>query len=319
MLKVVEEAQMESLLDRREAIEIVERAYRAAAAGGAAVSHPAALHLRGRTGAGATFKVKGAVLDALNVAGFRLIADVPPAAGEGSAYLYIADAVSGAPLGLVSELRLHRLRTASTGLVACRALMPPGTRRLALVGTGRIAEEFVRSVHLIFPEFGIILASRSAERAKAAAGRWQPLTPNRLSSAASVPDAVAQADIVVTLSDADERLFKATDLKPTALVCAMGGRHEFESDVLRAADRFVVDEIDFVCTAGNAAHWIASGQVSREEVAKRVDATIGEVLTASRRVRSTGIVLAIIQGMAICDLALAKAVLDRLSNDRVNP
>jgi ornithine cyclodeaminase/alanine dehydrogenase-like protein (mu-crystallin family) len=155
----------------------------------------------------------------------------------------------------------------------------------------------------------IVMASRSPERAKASAEAWRALTPLPL-SAAPIREALSQADVVVTLSDAAEVLFKAEDLQPHALVCAMGGRFEFDRDVLDWADTFIVDELDFVCTLGSAAHWIRSGQLMRADLEKRLDATIGELLSGKKTV-APGPTLAIIQGMAICDLAIAKTVLDR--------
>jgi ornithine cyclodeaminase len=310
VFEIIEDDEARALLDRAEAIGIVEAAYRMAASGKADVSQPSALLMRGRAGSDTHFKVKGAVLDPLNVAGFRLVADGALTSPDGSAYLYVLDAGTARPLGLVSESWLHRIRTASTALVTCRALRPAGAATLALVGTGRIAEEFIRSCHLVLPGVKIILASRSTPRAHAKAGEWRHLTPNPL-AAATIPDALAQADIVVTLSDAAETLFKAAHLQPHALLCAMGGRYEFDSDVLHAADVFIVDEMDFVCTFGSATHWIATKQLTRADLERRLDATIGELLLGSKSVGTDRRTLAIIQGMAICDLAMAKTVLDR--------
>jgi ornithine cyclodeaminase/alanine dehydrogenase-like protein (mu-crystallin family) len=197
-----------------------------------------------------------------------------------------------------------------SALLACRALWPENGRTLALVGTGRIAEEVVRSCGQVLPQVEIVLASRSIERARAAAARWQPLTPLPL-SAAPIPEALARAEAVVTLTDAAERLFCASELRPDALVCAMGGGHEIDSDVLHNAAVLVVDEMDFVCAIGSAAHWIETGQVTRAELEQRLDATLGELLAGKRTVARGRSTLAIIQGMAICDLAIAKVALDR--------
>ena len=308
-LNIVSDEQAQRLVDRVEVLGIVEQAYRAAADGQARVSQPSALSMRGHAGAGTYFKVKGAVLDSLNVAGFRLIADGEQTSQETGANLYVVDATNGRPLGFVAEGWLHRIRTASTGLVTCRQLLPQGAKRLALIGTGRITQEFIRSCHLVLPQMEIVMASRAAERAKASAQAWRTMTPLPL-SAAPIHEALSQADVVVTLSDAAEVLFTAADLQPHALVCAMGGRFEFDRDVLDRADAFIVDELDFVCTLGSAAHWIRSGQLTRADLEKRLDATIGELLSGKKTVKP-GPALAIIQGMAICDLAIAKTVLDR--------
>ena len=307
--QVIEDDRVGALVERAEVVDLVERAYRDGAAGLADVSQPATLLQRGRQGSGTQFRIKAAVLDTLGVVGIRIVAAGPRTPGPG-AYLHVADAVTGRPLGLVSESWLYRIRTASTALVTCRALRPPDARVLALIGTGRIAEQLVRSCHLVLPELEIILASRSRERAAAAAARWRALTPNTLDTA-GIKEALARADIVVTLSDAAERLFEAGDLRAHTLLCAMGGRHEFDSDVLHCAEVFVVDEIDFVCAAGSAAHWIATGQVARSDLEQRLAATIGQILTGRKTVPTGGRTLAIIQGMAICDLAIAKTVLER--------
>ena len=310
MFKIIEDDEARLLLDRADAIGIVEAAYRMGASGNADVSQPSALLMRGQAGSDTHIKVKGAVLDELNVAGFRLVADGALTSPDGSAYLYVADACTARPLGLVSESWLQRIRTASTALVTCRTLFPAEAKVLALVGTGRIAAEFIRSCHLVLPGVNIVLASRSPARAHAKAKEWRHLTPNWLSPA-TIPDALAQADVVVTLSDAAEVLFKASVLQPHALLCARGGRHEFDSDVLHAADAFIVDEMDFVCTFGSATHWIATGQLTRADLERRLDATIGELLVGAKSIGKDRRTLAIIQGMAICDLALAKTVLDR--------
>lgn len=313
MICIIEDQDVQTLIDRREAIDVIEHTYRAAATGKAGVSSPAAMSLKGAAGSDTSFKIKGALLEGTNVAGFRCIGD---AEEGGSSYVFLFDARRATARALVSEIWLHRLRTAATGLVTCRALAPKDAKSLALVGTGRIAEEFVRIVHLAFPGLPVAVASRSPARAREAAERWRALTPNPLYPAASIPEALSSADIVITLSDAGERLFSATDIKSRALLCAMGGRHEFDADLLKAASHLVVDEFDFVCTAGNGAHWIKSGQITRPALEQRVDATIGEVLVGRKEIKSDGMVLAIIQGMAICDVALAQVVFNRHSEKR---
>lgn len=316
MTIILEEAEVLRFLDRAQSVAVVERAYRSAASGAADVSHPAALSLRGARASGTAFKMKAAVLDDFGVAGLRIVGDVSDPPGGGHSYVYLADAVTAAPLALVAEIGLHRVRTAVTGLVACRALRPRHAAAIALVGTGRIAEEVVRSIEFVLPDLPVIVASRDAARAQEAARRWAQLSPNAVSAAPSIREALAQAEIVITITDADETLFAAADLKPGALLCAMGGRHEFERDVLDAARGFAVDEIDFVCTVGSAAHWIKTGQITRPALEARVDASIGDVLLGRKAMPAGGPTLAIIQGMAVCDLALAKFVFDRAAAEK---
>lgn len=310
MIRIIEDRDVQALVDRNDALDVIERTYRATATGQAWVSQPAAMSLKGPPAAGSSFKIKGALIESLGVAGFRCIGDGRNS--DGGSYVFLFEAGAAVPTALVAEKWLHRVRTAVTGLVTCRALAPPAPKRLALIGTGRIAEEFVRIVDLAFPGLPIVLASRSPERAAQTAESWKTLTGNPIEAATTMAEALSESDIVVTVSDAQERLFTANNLKSRGLVCAMGGRHEFDADVLQAASHLVVDEMDFVCTAGNGAHWIQSHQMTRAELEDSADATIGEVLAGKKTIISEGIVLAIIQGMAVCDVALAQLAFDRM-------
>jgi ornithine cyclodeaminase/alanine dehydrogenase-like protein (mu-crystallin family) len=311
MIRIIEERDVQALINRNDALDVIERTYKATATGQAWVSQPAAMLLKGPVAAGSSFKIKGALIESLGVAGFRCIGDGRDS--DGGSYVFLFEAGAAVPTALVAEKWLHRLRTAMTGLVTCRALAPANPKRLALIGTGRIAEEFVRIVDLAFPGLSLMLASRSPERATQAAESWKTLTRNPIAAAKTMAEALGESDIVVTLSDAQERLFTAKNLKSRSLVCAMGGRHEFDVDVLQAASHLVVDEMDFVCNAGNGAHWIQSGQMTRAGLESSADATIGEVLASKKTIASDGIVLAIIQGMAVCDIALAQLAFDRMA------
>jgi alanine dehydrogenase len=312
-MQVLRQAEIQRAFELHGALELIRQIYRMSAAGTAAISNPAAMSMRGAKDCNTRFKVKGAVIDELGVAGFRLIGDTDPDRGNDHAYCYLVDPITAAPIALVEEEWLHGVRTALTGIVAIEALRPRDVDTIALVGTGRIARHIATFLVHAFPNCTILVASRSAERAASVVREWSADSEGRLVAEASVSGAVRRAQVVVTVSDADERLFTADDLQPGTLVCAMGGRCEFERDVLDRADRFIVDELDFVCTAGNVAAWIAAGSTSRAAVERRVDATIGQVLLSDqpRPTASDEVCLAVIQGMAACDIGLAKWIYDR--------
>lgn len=313
-MRIISGEEAQSILEVESALTLIRDVYRMAAAGRADVSHPSAMHMRGALDTSTTFKIKGAVLDDLGVAGFRLIGDADERNGGGASYCYLTDPSNARPFAMVEESWLHRVRTALTGLVTVAALAPEAPQRVALIGTGRIALEFVRYLDVILPGVPLVLASRDRARAASTAEDWARLTGRPVDAAPSVADAVRSADIIVSLSDAEATLFGPEDLRPGTLVCAMGGRREFDRGVLDRASRFVVDEIDFVCTAGNVGAWIREGAITRSEVEAAVDETIGEVLARTGRepVPAGEIWLAVIQGMAACDIGLAKWCFDRL-------
>ena len=85
------------------------------------------------------------------------------------------------------------------------------------------------------------------------------------------------------------------------------GDEELAPDLLGWAHRFVVDELSFALTCGSLGGWVAGGAVPAAAIAARVDADIGQVAAGLKPGRQADgeNVLAIIQGMAIGDLALS--------------
>ncbi len=287
------------LVTPQEALDAIEDAWRDYATHREVLSTPPALGLKGQD---ASFKVKGAVLPGAGLAGFRMIAD---AAGGAQDWFWLADSASGRPIAMLDEYWLHCLRTAATGALAAKWLARPGATRAALVGVGRIAAHVPACLAAALPGLTELhVAARRAEAveefiAKAPAGL-------ALHAAPSIAEAVRDADIVITITSATEPFLDASMVKPGATVIGLGDI-EFRADLLGWATRFVVDDLAFALTTGNAGGWVRSGALTAEAVTARLDADVGEVVGGAKpgRTGDGDNVLAIIQGMAIGDLALA--------------
>ena len=132
-------------------------------------------------------------------------------------------------------------------------------------------------------------------------------------SAATVADAVAGADIVVTLTLAQAPVIAPGMLAEGAVLCSMGGVHEVEFAVLAQIDRVIVDELDYALLRGDFAAWIGRGEITREALEARIDADMGAVVGGLAPGRTGGCerILAVIQGMAVCDLAQAALAIER--------
>ena len=284
-----------------EALEAIEDAWRDYGAARDVLSSPPAMSLGG---GGTRFKVKGAVLPEANLAGFRLIADGPSQTRE---WCWVAEAETGRPVALVEAWWLHNLRTAATGALAAKLLAPAGATRAALIGAGRIAAHLPAALAAALP--GITALHVAARRPEAVAEfcatAGQDLAM-ALHPAASVEEAVADADIVITVTTASAPVLHAAALKPGATVIGLGDE-ELAPDLLGWARRFVVDELSFALTCGSLGGWVSGGAVPAAAIAARVDADIGQVAAGLKPGRQADgeNVLAIIQGMAVGDLALA--------------
>ena len=100
-------------------------------------------------------------------------------------------------------------------------------------------------------------------------------------------------------------------LSPGAFVCSMGETEEVSFSVLNEIDIFVVDELNYAMVLGDISVWLQKQLTTRDEIEQKIDANIGEVIAKKRGLRENRNqkILAIIQGMAICDLALANYAL----------
>jgi ornithine cyclodeaminase len=125
--------------------------------------------------------------------------------------------------------------------------------------------------------------------------------------------AVTDAEIVVTLTNADEPLIKPEWINSGTLVCSLGEAQELDDRFLEWADKMVVDDFDFCTVIGDIAAWIRKGLRTKDEIRKKVWAEIGEIAAGKKQGRANEAekILAVIQGMASSDIALSKYVFDK--------
>lgn len=306
-IRILGEDDVRAAIDSDRALELARATLRDQAQGNSELSTPSAMSLDAtRFGAG-RFKFKAATVGHLGASGIRLIsrrsATDPDAFNYTAVYSHDGLALSG----LVPELWISRIRTAAFGTVTMESLVNPGSLVVALFGTGKIAHEIVPMLARTFAISELRVSSRRAESMSAfiAAHASKVEFPLRVE-----PDnsrAVDDADLVITVTDARQPLIAPGTLKPGAVVCSMGGGNELDYGVLCECDRLVVDDPDFASEVGDGGAWIAQGHLSSESFAAQIDALTCDVAAGERkgRVAATDRIIAIVQGMAIGDVAFA--------------
>jgi ornithine cyclodeaminase len=99
----------------------------------------------------------------------------------------------------------------------------------------------------------VVVWGRSAERARTFAERNQPQFTIPISVAASVPEAVANADIICTVTSATEPVLKGAWVRPGAHLNVVGssyaGPAEVDNDLVVHA-RFIVDSREGILRQG---------------------------------------------------------------------
>lgn len=311
LIPIIPEATARALVTTQEAIAVIEATFAEYGRERRMLSDPPALHMKGARPEIATFKIKGARLPGRGIAGFRIIADRDLPTGEATIdYGWVADIETGQLLGLIEETALHRLRTAMTAVVTAKWVARPDSRVAAIIGAGHISAELPAGLKLAFDLDEVRIASRRYESAVAFATAHNATVPMR--ACRTVDEAIDGADIVIAISSAAEPVIHAQHVQKGITICGLGGGAEISLDTLRRADRFVVDDLTYAQTIGSVKGWLAAG-ATVPELQQRLWADIGDIATGAKpgRISADDSIVAVIQGMACCDIALAHRAVER--------
>ena len=188
------------------------------------------------------------------------------------------DPESGAPVCAAHAGEITAIRTAATSAVATDVLARKDSRQLAILGYGEQAATHVRAISKVRKLEVVTIWGRSPERAHIFAVRMQAELGLPILVAATVRDAVADADVVCTVTAASEPILRGEWLKPGTHVNVVGsgfaGPAEVDNDLV-VRSRFFVDSREGVLKQG--AEFLrakAAGLITDDHIV----AEIGQVL-----------------------------------------
>lgn len=188
--------------------------------------------------------------------GAKLISVFPhsePGAKSHRGMVALFDPESGAPACLIEAGELTAIRTAAASAAATDALSRRDSRRLAILGTGEQAWRHIEAVAKVRPLDDVTIWGRSTEKSEALAIRSREELKLRAKSVPSAEAAVAEADIVCTVTASPEPILLAKWVGPGTHVNAVGssraGPVEIDADLV-ACSRFFADHRESVLRQG---------------------------------------------------------------------
>jgi alanine dehydrogenase len=248
---------------------------------------------------GNDYHVKAAVLEAVPIGGIRLVSHPRDESSPiNTRYVILVDPNTTLPLAIVDESWTYLQRTVASVVLASSRLANPYSSQLALVGAGKLARTALRYFVELFSLSEVRIASRRPESRAALAAYARDEHDIRGEPADSIAEAVRDADLVLTCTNAGTALLEEPWIAKGAVVGSLE-TSEPGRDLAEKADLFVVDSRE---------------QLQKELVAlygpeapSWVDATVGEVLTGKHpgRTNPEQRVLIVTEGMASQDIALA--------------
>jgi ornithine cyclodeaminase/alanine dehydrogenase-like protein (mu-crystallin family) len=163
------------------------------------------------------------------------------------------DHETGAPVCVLDAGEITAIRTAAASAVATDALARRDARRLAILGYGEQATTHARAISKVRDLERISIWGRSPERARAFAERMQTELAVPVVAARDVEVAVAEADIICTVSSAVEPILKGAWVRPGTHLNLVGssyaGPAEVDNDLV-VRSRFIADSREGVLKQG---------------------------------------------------------------------
>jgi ornithine cyclodeaminase/alanine dehydrogenase-like protein (mu-crystallin family) len=223
------------------------------------------------------------------------------------------DPETGAPVCALDAGEITAIRTAAASAVATDALARKDARRLALLGYGEQAATHARAIGKIRTLESIVVWGRSPERAHAFAKRMQAELAVPVAAVEIVQEAVAEADIICTVTSASEPILKGEWVRRGTHLNLVGSGYAGPSEVdndLVVRSRFIADSREGVLHQG--AEFLrakAAGLVGDEHIV----AEIGQVLVGEIEGRRSADEITVYKslGHVVQDLASAWALYSR--------
>lgn len=226
-------------------------------------------------------------------------------AHQGVVVLFDAD--SGQAICVADAGAITLIRTAAGTAVATDALAVPDAERLTIMGHGHQAGAHIEALARVRPLREVKVWGRSVERAGAFCAEMAGRTGLSVIPVADPREAVAEAQIVCTVTGAVEPVLFADWLAPGTHVNLVGASvasaAEAEAAVVSVGRYFVESRESARNGAGEFLRAIAAGLVTED----CIQAEIGEVLAGTRPGRRSASEITVYKsiGHAVQDLAAA--------------
>jgi len=209
------------------------------------------------------------------------------------------------------ELTNHR--TAAAGAVAAQYLAPSDTHCIGIVGSGvqaRLQADYLRKVTDCRK---LTLWARSDGKAQEAANDISAMGYD-VSLSSDVGSLCAASNLIVTTTPSKQPLVTADMISPGTHITAMGAdspdKRELSADLLAKADLVVADSLSQCLTQGEIHHAVAAGVLRETDIIE-----LGHIIAdpSAGRTDDNQITIADLTGVAVQDIAVAKAVMAKLT------
>jgi len=237
----------------------------------------------------------------------------PPHYSSHLGLVLLFEAEHGRPVALLDAAEITAIRTAAASGLATRLLAHPEAGDLALLGAGEQARSHLEAMLAVRTLRRIRVWARDSDKAAAFANAEGARHQVTIETSATVPEAVAGADIICTVTKAREPILLGEQLTPGVHLNVVGSSIATTAEIDTPAvvkSRFFVDYREStVNEGGEYLRALRAGAITPEHILGE----IGEVANGTKigRRSSSDVTLYKSLGIAPQDLASAHYVLEK--------
>jgi ornithine cyclodeaminase/alanine dehydrogenase-like protein (mu-crystallin family) len=219
--------------------------------------------------------------------------------------MILNDAISGAPLSIMSVGTLTAIRTAAMSAVAAKYLSKRDSKVLGVIGSGIQARSHLLAFKEVLPISTVKVYDAIGEARQKFVDEMSRLVDMQIEPAKNVEDAALGSDIILTATTSHKRFLDENSVSEGAFIAAIGEK-EITIGLVEKANKIVVTDLRQAKIDGNLAEFFKEKIVSED----KIYAELSEIVTGKKIGRRSDDELIIFAstGIAICDLAVANVV-----------
>ncbi len=322
-ITVLSRSNLEKVLEMTKVIEGVKAVYKLKSQGDTAVWPLVEHHFEEKRAV--TDIRSGGVFGDINLHGLKMLNNFPENAAGGlptfTGMLMVFDSNTGLPLGVMDAAYVTCMRTGAAGAIGAQALARQDSEVLFMLGAGKQSMFQIAATLITMPQIKKVyiadplnlnnaksFAENCCERLK---DDFDVIRPDiDFVPVTDMETALAESDIVITITPAREPVIKKEWIKPGTHFSCIGadmvGKEEIDPQLFVGA-RVYADDIDQCMRVGELEIPVKTGIIAREGIIGE----IGQVLagTAEGRQSAEDITIFDATGLALLDLVTAKAAI----------
>ena len=205
---------------------------------------------------------------------------------RGIGLLIINDAWTGVPLAIMDATLISAMRTGAATGVGAKYLARQDSEKVAIIGAGVQAHTQLEALHATLPNLSLVHAY---DIHKDTAQDFAQFNAKRfgidVQAVDNAQEAVEDADVIVTVTIADEPIVKDAWVKSGSFFSHVGSYQEEEEAVVENSDTLVVDDWEAVLHRETPilAKMFLAGELSKSDI----HANLGEIILGEKSGRQS--------------------------------